>query len=112
MPSRPQNLIGNPIGAQNPQIQNQNNFNRPNTSSMNTNQNTQAPLSDSEEFVLKSFEKFRDHYFECFNDETKQKDFNNKIISLQNKLKNHELKQNLLNILGEFINCKIFFSHS
>ena len=84
------------------------NFNRPNNTT-SVNQNTPAPLSESEEFVLKSFEGYRDSYFETFSDETKQKDFNNKIVSLSNKLKNHDVKQNLLNILTEFINGKFYF---
>ena len=48
------------------------NFNRPNNTT-SVNQNTPAPLSESEEFVLKSFEGYRDSYFETFSDETKQK---------------------------------------
>jgi hypothetical protein len=84
--------------------------NRPSSSAVN--QSLPAPLSESEEFISKSFEKFRDNYFECFPDETKQKDFNNKIIALSNKLKNHDLKQNLLNILTEFINGIYIFYYN
>ena len=88
----------------NPNIQAPSPYNK--ASSSTVNQNTPVPLSESEEFILKSFEKFRDNYFECFNDETKQKDFNNKIIALSKKLNNHDIKANLLNILTEFINGK------
>lgn len=79
--------------------------NRPGISSnLNQNTNTPAPLSENEEFILNSFENFRGMYFECYPDENKQKDFNNKIIALSNKLKNHDIKQNVLNLLIDFIN--------
>lgn len=96
--------VGPKPGNMNPNIQSPSPYNK--ASSSIVNQNTPVPLSESEEFILKSFEKFRDNYFECFNDETKQKDFNNKIIALTKKLNNHDIKANLLNILTEFINGK------
>ena len=83
------------------------NFNRP--ASNPVNQNTPVPLNEAEEFILKSFEGFRDRYCETFSDETKQKDFNAKIVSLSKKLNSHEVKQNLINILTEFINGKNIF---
>lgn len=74
------------------------------------NQPTPAPiLTENEEFVLNSFEKYRELYNSVYQDENKQKDFNNKIDALDKKLKNHEVKQNVLNILIEFINGKILF---
>jgi len=63
-------------------------------------------LSENEEFVFNAFEKYKDLYASVYLDENKQKDFNSKILALHNKLKNHDIKQNLINVLMEFINCK------
>lgn len=68
-------------------------------------QSTTTPiLTETEEFVLNAFERYREVYASLNQDENKQKDFNTKIQALHNKLRNHEVKQNLLNILMEFIN--------
>ncbi len=61
-------------------------------------------LTESEDIVSNAFEKYRELYASVYQDENKQKDFNSKIQALHNKLKNHEVKQNLLNILVDFIN--------
>ena len=60
-------------------------------------------LTENEENVLNSFERYKELYNNAYRDENKQKDFNNKIVALGNKLKNHEVKPNVLNILNEFI---------
>lgn len=74
-------------------------------------QPTPSPiLTDSEEFVLNAFERYRELYASIYQDDNKQKDFNSKIQALQNKLRNHEVKQNVLNILNEFINGRINFN--
>jgi hypothetical protein len=61
-------------------------------------------MTESEEFVMNGFERFRELFCSVYPDENKHKDFNTKIQALNNKLKNHDIKQNLLNLLTEFIN--------
>lgn len=68
-------------------------------------QQTPTPiLTESEESILNAFERYKQLYTSVYQDDNKQKDFNSKIQALSNKLRNHEIKQNLLNILIEFIN--------
>lgn len=82
------------------------NFNK-NISQIN-NQNVAAVpvLSENEEFVINAFERFTELYNNAYTEEHKQKDFNHKILSLYAKLKIHDIKPNLLNILIEFIHGK------
>jgi hypothetical protein len=68
-------------------------------------QSTPTPiLTETEELISNAFERYRELYASVYQDENKQKDFNSKIQALVNKLRNHEVKQNLSNILIEFIN--------
>jgi hypothetical protein len=73
----------------------------------NTNENT--PLSQDEEYVYNGFEKIISDYNAVIRDENKQKDFYNKISSLFPKLKNHELKINMIKLLIEFVDGKYNF---
>jgi protein transport protein SEC31 len=66
------------------------------------------PMSTEEELVHSSFEKFIDLYNSSYPDDNKQKDFFNRVSPLLTKLKNHEIKINLLKLLVEFINSKIY----
>jgi hypothetical protein len=75
-------------------------------SSQSSQSNTQ-PMSTEEEFVHSAFEKFIDLYDSSYPDDNKQKDFFNRVSPLLTKLKNHEIKTNLLKLLIEFINCII-----
>lgn len=78
------------------------------TSTPNTT-NTSTPMSQDEEFISNAFENYVTLYNNSYSDETKQKDFYNKVSSLFTKLKNHELKINLLKILVDFVNRIIIY---
>lgn len=78
------------------------------TSSQNISQVSSTPMTQDEELVYNGFEKFQNLYCSAYNDENKQKDFVNKLSPLFSKLKGHELKQNIINNLKEFVICKIF----
>lgn len=76
----------------------------PGTQKVASQSNPTPILSETEEFILNAFERYREVYSSLYQDENKQKDFNSKIQALNNKLRNHDVKQNLLNVLMEFIN--------
>jgi hypothetical protein len=75
-------------------------------SPISTNSGNANPMNADEEFVYTSFEKLIGIYNGVYTDENKQKDFVNRASALLNKLKNHEIKTNLLRLLMDFINCK------
>ena len=77
-------------------------------SSHSSSQGNVQPMTMDEEIIHSSFEKFIDLYNAAYPEENKQKDFFNRASSLLTKLKNHEIKINLLKLLLEFINSKIF----
>ncbi len=70
-----------------------------------TNSGNAQPLNADEELVYNSFEKFISLYNGIYPDENKQKDFFNRASALLTKLKNHEIKPNLLRLIIDFINC-------
>ncbi len=65
-------------------------------------------MNQDEELVYNSFEKYLGLYNSTYTDENKQKDFNARVTPLLSKLKNHEIKINLLKLLIEFVNCNLF----
>ena len=78
-------------------------------SSNSSSQGNVVVMSADEENVFNSFENFVNIYNGVYPDENKQKDFYNRASSLFTKLKNHEIKPNLLRLLIDFINCKSYF---
>ena len=75
---------------------------------------TYSGLTDDEEFVFKGFERLQDKFnsvivkFFILNiliqkDENKQKQFNSKVIVLQEKLKKKDVKITLIRILIDFL---------
>lgn len=74
----------------------------PSQSSVKSNE----PMSQEEEYIYESFEKYIDVYKTEVTDENKQKAFNNKVDSLYLKLKNHEIKPYLIRLLTDFIKRK------
>lgn len=87
----------------------------PNMNQMNmmnqqqSQQQTQLqPMNQDEEYIFNAFEKYVALFNNTYPDENKQKDFNGKLSSLFSKLKNHELKVNLLKLLIDFINGKFY----
>jgi protein transport protein SEC31 len=74
-----------------------------------TNSGNAQPMNADEELIYTSFEKFISIYNGIYPDENKQKDFFNRASALLTKLKNHEIKPNLLRLLIDFINCKFYF---
>jgi hypothetical protein len=66
-------------------------------------------LNQDEELVYNSFEKYLTLYNTTYTDENKQKDFNSRVTPLLTKLKNHEVKINLLKLLIEFVNRILFY---
>ena len=71
----------------------------------NINQNIKEniPMNNDEENIYNYFNNYSYIYSNVYHEESKRKDFNNKLIVLLNKLENHELKVNVLTLLQEFI---------
>lgn len=67
-------------------------------------QTQSVEMDADEEFIYSSFERLQNLYNSVFQDDNKQKDMANKILVLHNKLRNHELKINILKLLINFIN--------
>lgn len=111
------NLVNNNINSNNKGISNTNNMSslpRPNILNQNNNKTTNniqenQEMSADEETVYNGFEKLVSLYIASGIDENKQKDFNNKINTLFNKLKGKELKQNIIKPLVDYVACKISY---
>ena len=71
----------------------------------NINQNIKEniPMNNDEENIYNYFNNYSYIYSNVYHEESKRKDFNNKLIVLLYKLENHELKVNVLTLLQEFI---------
>jgi protein transport protein SEC31 len=72
-------------------------------------QKVEQQMSADEEFIYQAFENYQQAYNSVYQDETKQKDFNNKISSLFQKLQSHDFKPNLIGLLIEFTKSKNCF---
>lgn len=78
-----------------------------------TNEKVTTQMSEEEESVYKGFERMQEVYNSAYvnmlinsqTDENKQKQFGNMINILHGKLRNKEVKINLLRLLTEFLNC-------
>lgn len=74
--------------------------------------NKEPVLTIDEEFIYTSFEKLINLYNSTYPDDNKQKDFYKKVSALWAKLKNHELKINLLKLVIDFINGNYSFLYN
>ena len=92
-------IINNPVK----ETQSFGNTNFGNQSNNNNNEQEEITMSNEEQNIYNYFENIVNVYNNVYPDENKRRDFLNKINALLEKLKKHEINQNLIKLLEEYM---------